>query len=182
MRVGEHNSCFLFSEYLKKNTMGYYENYLISNHWKEIKRECKEIGLFSKCIICGKDKLIQIHHLNYECKFHEDILKDLVPLCPSCHKYVHERMKANKVTSMTMKEFKDRFINWSKTPTKTKKQRELDSKKAYRKWKDHKNKIKWEKRQQRKRIKALEEGKVFKERTWEEANANYMNYKRNFHY
>ena len=85
-----------------------YKSYLTTKHWKEIKRECKEIGLFEKCIICGK-KSRDIHHLNYKNLFNEDILKDLVPLCGKCHKMVHEKMKAQEYKDLTMYAFKQIF-------------------------------------------------------------------------
>jgi hypothetical protein len=44
-----------------------------------------------KCIACGEDKIVAVHHLN---KIHSDNdPKNLIPLCPTHHQYVHSRYK-----------------------------------------------------------------------------------------
>lgn len=40
-----------------------------------------------KCDSCGFDKLIHIHHLNGNTR--DNDLKNLVGLCPNCHKMIH---------------------------------------------------------------------------------------------
>jgi hypothetical protein len=42
-----------------------------------------------KCIICGEDKIVAVHHYD-ENKKNND-WKNLVPLCPTHHSYVHSR-------------------------------------------------------------------------------------------
>jgi predicted HNH restriction endonuclease len=64
-------------------------------------------------MICGKSKKINIHHLNYACKFKEDILKDLVPLCSSCHKKVHEKMKLDNIKNISKEEFNRTCVNYN---------------------------------------------------------------------
>jgi hypothetical protein len=44
-----------------------------------------------KCVACGEDKIVAVHHLN---EIHSDNdPKNLVPLCPTHHQYVHSRYK-----------------------------------------------------------------------------------------
>lgn len=54
----------------------------------------KEIALKHhehRCIICGEDKIISIHHVN---EIHEDNLpENLVVLCPTHHQYYHSRYR-----------------------------------------------------------------------------------------
>lgn len=42
-----------------------------------------------KCIICGEDKIIHIHHLDGD-KNNNDV-KNLIPLCPTHHAYCHSK-------------------------------------------------------------------------------------------
>lgn len=42
-----------------------------------------------RCIICGEEKIVAVHHYN---KVHSDNdPKNLVPLCPTHHQYMHSR-------------------------------------------------------------------------------------------
>jgi hypothetical protein len=44
-----------------------------------------------KCVACGEDKIVAVHHLN---EIHSDNdPKNLIPLCPTHHQYVHSRYK-----------------------------------------------------------------------------------------
>ena len=44
-----------------------------------------------KCIVCGEDKIVSVHHVNED---HSDNRpKNLVPLCPTHHQYVHSKYK-----------------------------------------------------------------------------------------
>lgn len=149
--------------------MGFYESYLKSEHWQNIKVECLISKQFEKCKICGK-KRIQIHHLHYRNKFNEDIFKDLVPLCGKCHKMVHDKLKAEKIKSQTMSEFNTMFV----TPTykKTKKERQCASRRARRKMINKRSQARWERRQERKRIQALANGEEFIMRKWEDIHNN----------
>jgi 5-methylcytosine-specific restriction endonuclease McrA len=65
-----------------------YQKYLESDHWKKVKidyyRERERI-----CSACGAKRRIQLHHLTYK-KVGRERPQDLVPLCQSCHKLVHQ--------------------------------------------------------------------------------------------
>lgn len=44
-----------------------------------------------KCIICGEDKIVAVHHLN---EVHADNRpENLIPLCPTHHQYMHSKYK-----------------------------------------------------------------------------------------
>ena len=42
-----------------------------------------------ECIICGEDKIVSVHHFDHNHYNNEP--KNLVPLCPTHHQYVHSR-------------------------------------------------------------------------------------------
>lgn len=44
-----------------------------------------------KCIVCGEDKIVAVHHLNENKK--DNSPENLIPLCPTHHAYVHSRYK-----------------------------------------------------------------------------------------
>lgn len=51
--------------------------------------------LTSKCIICGFDKIVSLHHLD---KSHENNSENnLVGLCPNCHAMIHHRDYQNEI-------------------------------------------------------------------------------------
>src|ERR1017187_4039744 len=45
-----------------------------------------------KCIICGEDKIVAVHHMNEDHEDHRP--ENLVPLCPTHHQYIHSRYKS----------------------------------------------------------------------------------------
>ncbi len=67
-----------------------YQKYLETGWWQKIRTERLKIDGF-KCVNCGKDKNLQVHHTDYSKGwFHEDPRQDLVTLCKDCHmKKVH---------------------------------------------------------------------------------------------
>ena len=44
-----------------------------------------------KCIICGEDKIVAVHH--YDENHDNNDINNLVPLCPTHHQYLHSRYK-----------------------------------------------------------------------------------------
>lgn len=76
-----------------------YDQYLLSDEWKEKTRKRAEIDNY-KCCMCGSggtmNNKLQTHHITYRDLYHEDIYKDLLTLCENCHKSVHIMM--NRVT------------------------------------------------------------------------------------
>lgn len=45
-----------------------------------------------KCVICGEDKIVEVHHLD-ENKLNNDYF-NLIPLCPTHHQYWHSNYKS----------------------------------------------------------------------------------------
>lgn len=44
-----------------------------------------------KCIVCGEEKIVAVHHLNEN--HYDNRPENLIPLCPTHHQYVHSRYK-----------------------------------------------------------------------------------------
>lgn len=42
-----------------------------------------------KCIICGEDKIVEVHH--YDNNHNNNSIENLIPICPTHHKYIHSR-------------------------------------------------------------------------------------------
>lgn len=45
-----------------------------------------------KCVVCGEDKIVAIHHMDENHDNNDP--KNLVPLCPTHHVYIHSRYKS----------------------------------------------------------------------------------------
>ena len=45
-----------------------------------------------KCIVCGEDKIVEVHH--YDENHKNNDIKNLIPLCPTHHKYMHSKYKS----------------------------------------------------------------------------------------
>ena len=70
-----------------------YKQYIQSPEWKQKREKRMKIDDFT-CVMCGRsaDEVrggLQIHHVNYMNLGHEDPLTDLVCLCGSCHRKLH---------------------------------------------------------------------------------------------
>lgn len=77
-----------------------YRAYINSPEWHEKKRLRMQIDGFV-CQMCGckgsKLNPLNVHHLSYHNIYHENVEKDLVTLCRSCHIGVHNMM--NRITN-----------------------------------------------------------------------------------
>ena len=59
-----------------------------------------------KCIICGEEKIVAVHHLNED---HDDNrIENLIPMCPTHHQYMHSRYKTEiqHIVDEYVKQFK----------------------------------------------------------------------------
>ncbi len=76
-----------------------YQDYLNSEHWRELKKKKygrKQIGKGRKCAFCGYKKNLEVHHLNYKNLY--DVEKnDLRVTCSGCHRLIHILMKEGKL-------------------------------------------------------------------------------------
>ena len=66
-----------------------YQKYLKSSHWREKRREKLDGIVFLVCHICRSGENFHIHHLTYE-RIGQERGKDIVRLCPSCHRLIHQ--------------------------------------------------------------------------------------------
>ena len=72
-----------------------YEGYLRSDAWHRKAQERAKIDLF-RCCMCGcmgtQTNPLETHHITYRNIYKEDVNRDLVTLCSSCHRAVHRMM------------------------------------------------------------------------------------------
>ena len=92
-----HFICNVFMKVGVKNMLisKEYVEYMKSDEWQKMKHSRLEIDHYS-CVMCGyskKPEILMVHHLNYKRLGHEDVWKDLVTLCPICHRKVHRMLK-----------------------------------------------------------------------------------------
>lgn len=108
----------------KRMTKMEYRQYLQGEHWQQLKIARMQIDGF-RCQGCGcvgtSENQLQVHHIKYCTIGEEDVWKDLVTLCRSCHLQVHRIMQ--RKTSYTGEHgwcdklpfsthvFSDRFIS-----------------------------------------------------------------------
>lgn len=62
-------------------------NYKTGNNYRTICFNHHE----KKCVVCGEDKIVEVHHLDENHNNNEP--ENLIPLCPTHHKYWHSRHK-----------------------------------------------------------------------------------------
>jgi hypothetical protein len=60
-----------------------------------------------KCVICGEDKILDVHHFDENKKNNSP--ENLIPICPTHHMYWHSRYK-NEVYDKVV-EYRNMFIN-----------------------------------------------------------------------
>ena len=69
--------------------------FLYSTAWARIKLDLFEIR-GRACEICGKDKVIHVHHLTYDRYGGDEEPEDLIILCARCHMIEHGIIKFPK--------------------------------------------------------------------------------------
>lgn len=77
-----------------------YQKYLQSDHWRAL-RNLKLEQSGKECKICGSNKEIEVHHLQYH-NLYDVCLGDLQVLCRYCHTLYH-KFKKNKSKKMRKK-------------------------------------------------------------------------------
>ena len=78
-------------KYTLDNKMEYYR----SPKWQEVCEKRKKIDK-NRCILCGEDKDLVVHHLTYMNFGQEDIEKDLITVCQDCHNAIHGYKSVNR--------------------------------------------------------------------------------------
>lgn len=82
--------------------LGYasYADYLRSPAWADVrKRYFKRQKGFVGCSLCPSSDRIMLHHRTYE-RVGAEELDDLVPLCPTCHEFVHGLEREGAIESL----------------------------------------------------------------------------------
>lgn len=64
-----------------------YELYLQTDHWRHFREEALKFYQY-KCQTCGKVKVLDVHHRNYD-HIGEETFNDVIVLCRTCHKKFH---------------------------------------------------------------------------------------------
>jgi len=68
------------------------ESYIKTKEWRQ-KRIETFLKKWKKCMKCGSEKQIQVHHSTYTRLWNENISTDLFPLCKRCHEFFHKHYK-----------------------------------------------------------------------------------------
>jgi hypothetical protein len=82
-----------------------YKGELRVNYEVEYRRICFEYHK-KECIICGENKIVSVHH--YDKNHFNDLIDNLIPLCPTHHQYVHSRFKDEIIDRID--EYRNNFI------------------------------------------------------------------------
>jgi hypothetical protein len=65
-----------------------YRKYLLTDEWKALRMAVIERD-GKKCVECGTDKLLQVHHKIYRMSFRDALMTDLETRCSKCHCLAH---------------------------------------------------------------------------------------------
>jgi 5-methylcytosine-specific restriction endonuclease McrA len=79
------------TRYCTDNRRYYREEYLKSDHWKQLRIEKLKQQNY-QCEKCGEQRYLDVHHEAYHSLYNVR-LDDLQVLCRKCHKEVHDKMR-----------------------------------------------------------------------------------------
>ena len=85
-----------------------YRMYMGSALWSK-KRNARIRIDGSRCVICGSDHDLNVHHLTYRNFMHENVQQDLVTLCITCHMMLHRIKEQSKDQYQEYKEADKRY-------------------------------------------------------------------------
>lgn len=60
---------------------------MASQEWKDVREQRKQIDDY-KCVMCGSESNLQVHHQHYGNIGHE-YMDDLITVCYECHRKIH---------------------------------------------------------------------------------------------
>lgn len=85
----------------------YYRSGVNNPNWKDDAYRSTCFHYHKKeCVICGEDKIIDVHHYDENRK--NNLPENLIPLCPTHHMYMHSRYK--DLVSDKVDEYRQEFI------------------------------------------------------------------------
>ena len=67
-----------------------YHEYMHSEEWRQKRLKILKRDGF-RCQMCGSGKNLRVHHINYEHLDTDAELDDLITLCDTCHRKIHEQ-------------------------------------------------------------------------------------------
>jgi len=104
--------------YKRLNKLGFrnYYEYLSSHYWIEAKERFYKSKLPQRCLACGKPKF-QLHHRSYA-RLGNELPRDLIPLCGSCHKKVHDYLKTHNTKLSATHKVLRKVFGWTKKETR----------------------------------------------------------------
>lgn len=82
-----------FEEQLRSLGYASYADYLRSDHWSDMKDRYKARWPDMKCLGCA-DRSAEMHHVSYD-RLGDEGLRDLIPLCRTCHSDMHLFLKTH---------------------------------------------------------------------------------------
>ena len=71
-----------------------YSEYLNSQEWQRKRSERLQLDGY-KCQRCGFTRSLEVHHINYDRLYHEDVSRDLITLCKKCHSEIEAQKKTH---------------------------------------------------------------------------------------
>ena len=79
---------------------------LISDSKDRIYRDICFIHHDKRCVVCGEDKIVAVHH--YDENHNNNEPSNLIPLCPTHHHYIHSKWKEEIIDLVS--EYRKTFI------------------------------------------------------------------------
>lgn len=86
----------------------YFRSGLNNPNWKEESyRSTCFLSHKKECVVCGENKIVEVHHLDED--KNNNRIENLIPLCPTHHKYWHSRFKSEieKIVLNYIEDFKN---------------------------------------------------------------------------
>lgn len=81
----------LLRDHLSQLGFRSYDEYLRSDHWRNVRRCCRNVKALQRCYICQSDMDIQLHHRNYTFLGREQASEvHLIALCGRHHQSLHQ--------------------------------------------------------------------------------------------
>ena len=101
----QHEGITYLETSLIKGEFNDYHTYINSDEWREKRNEVIAIK-GANCTICGCPHSLRVLHLNYDSLYREEEnhFEDLIVLCDSCHKKLHEFMNENQAVIESFKQ------------------------------------------------------------------------------